>query len=228
MRSFITAHPMEVSPLSRANDADPFVTDRFELFIAGKEIANGFSELNDPEEQAARFRRHPRRAALPVHAPRGWLREMVPLFETVGQGVFRALKEAWNEWEEAPFHGGVQEAGGVDLADHVATVETRRAPGDSLQAVGLGGRGQAALLQGRQGAKIGQRERHQIGGLTGIRPFGGEENHVATVVEIERIGCRVNPAICTSGERRRAAKAGFLTRVLGSRHIVLMGNLDGV
>ena len=55
--TFITAHPIEVSPLSRANDADPFVTDRFELFIAGKEIANGFSELNDPEEQAARFRR---------------------------------------------------------------------------------------------------------------------------------------------------------------------------
>ena len=55
--TFITAHPMEVSPLSRANDADPFLTDRFELFIAGKEIANGFSELNDPEDQAARFRR---------------------------------------------------------------------------------------------------------------------------------------------------------------------------
>ena len=55
--TFITAHPMEVSPLSRANDADPFVTDRFELFIAGKEIANGFSELNDPEDQASRFRR---------------------------------------------------------------------------------------------------------------------------------------------------------------------------
>ena len=55
--TFITAHPMEVSPLSRANDADPFLTDRFELFIAGREIANGFSELNDPEDQAARFRR---------------------------------------------------------------------------------------------------------------------------------------------------------------------------
>ena len=55
--TFITAHPMEVSPLSRANDDDPFLTDRFELFIAGKEIANGFSELNDPEDQAARFRR---------------------------------------------------------------------------------------------------------------------------------------------------------------------------
>ena len=55
--TFVTAHPMEVSPLSRASDADPFLTDRFELFIAGKEIANGFSELNDPEDQAARFRR---------------------------------------------------------------------------------------------------------------------------------------------------------------------------
>ena len=54
--TFITAYPTEVSPLARQNDADPFVTDRFELFIGGREIANGFSELNDPEEQAARFR----------------------------------------------------------------------------------------------------------------------------------------------------------------------------
>jgi lysyl-tRNA synthetase class 2 len=53
---FVYAYPTEVSPLSRANDEDPFVTDRFELFVAGREIANGFSELNDPEEQAARFR----------------------------------------------------------------------------------------------------------------------------------------------------------------------------
>jgi len=53
---FITSYPTEVSPLSRQNDADPLITDRFELFIAGREIANGFSELNDPEEQAARFR----------------------------------------------------------------------------------------------------------------------------------------------------------------------------
>ncbi|MDH3305072.1 MAG: lysine--tRNA ligase [Gammaproteobacteria bacterium] len=53
---FITHYPTEVSPLSRANDTDPFVTDRFELFITGREIANGFSELNDPETQAARFR----------------------------------------------------------------------------------------------------------------------------------------------------------------------------
>ncbi|MHB8446437.1 MAG: amino acid--tRNA ligase-related protein, partial [Rudaea sp.] len=54
--TFVTAHPTEVSPLARANDADPEITDRFELFIGGKEIANGFSELNDPEDQAARFR----------------------------------------------------------------------------------------------------------------------------------------------------------------------------
>lgn len=54
--TFITAHPTEVSPLARANDADAEITDRFELFIGGKEIANGFSELNDPEDQASRFR----------------------------------------------------------------------------------------------------------------------------------------------------------------------------
>ncbi len=53
--TFITDHPVEVSPLARGSDNDPGYTDRFELFINGKEIANGFSELNDPEEQAARF-----------------------------------------------------------------------------------------------------------------------------------------------------------------------------
>ncbi len=55
--TFITAYPTEVSPLARRNDADPFVTDRFEFFVGGREIANGFSELNDPEDQAERFRR---------------------------------------------------------------------------------------------------------------------------------------------------------------------------
>lgn len=53
--TFITHYPTEVSPLSRRNDADPSVTDRFELFIGGQEIANGFSELNDAEDQAERF-----------------------------------------------------------------------------------------------------------------------------------------------------------------------------
>ena len=53
---FVTQYPAEVSPLARGNDADPFLTDRFELFIGGRELANGFSELNDPEDQAARFR----------------------------------------------------------------------------------------------------------------------------------------------------------------------------
>jgi lysyl-tRNA synthetase class 2 len=54
--TFIVAHPTDVSPLARRNDADPSVTDRFELFITGREMANGFSELNDPEDQAERFR----------------------------------------------------------------------------------------------------------------------------------------------------------------------------
>ena len=53
---FVTHYPAEVSPLARCNDADAFVTDRFELFIGGRELANGFAELNDPEEQAARFK----------------------------------------------------------------------------------------------------------------------------------------------------------------------------
>jgi lysyl-tRNA synthetase class 2 len=53
--TFITDFPAEVSPLSRRNDQDSFVADRFELFIGGRELANGFSELNDPEDQAERF-----------------------------------------------------------------------------------------------------------------------------------------------------------------------------
>ncbi|MFT5225397.1 MAG: lysyl-tRNA synthetase class 2 [Polaribacter sp.] len=53
--TFITAYPTEVSPLSRRNDDNPLVTDRFEFFVGGRELANGFSELNDPEDQAERF-----------------------------------------------------------------------------------------------------------------------------------------------------------------------------
>jgi lysyl-tRNA synthetase class 2 len=59
--TFVTDFPAEVSPLARRNDSDPEITERFELFIDAKEIANGFSELNDPEDQAERFQEQARR-----------------------------------------------------------------------------------------------------------------------------------------------------------------------
>jgi len=61
--TFAYAYPAEVSPLSRCNDLDPFVTDRWEFFIGGRELANGFSELNDPEDQARRFKQQVERKA---------------------------------------------------------------------------------------------------------------------------------------------------------------------
>ena len=54
--TFVTEYPVEVSPLSRRNEHKPDFADRFELFIGGKEFANGFCELNDPDDQALRFR----------------------------------------------------------------------------------------------------------------------------------------------------------------------------
>ena len=54
--TFVTEYPVEVSPLSRRNNENPLIADRFELFIGGKEIANGFCELNDPDDQAERFK----------------------------------------------------------------------------------------------------------------------------------------------------------------------------
>ena len=54
--TFVIGYPVEVSPLSRRNNDNPNIADRFELFIGGKEIANGFCELNDPDDQAERFK----------------------------------------------------------------------------------------------------------------------------------------------------------------------------
>jgi lysyl-tRNA synthetase, class II len=59
--TFVHSYPTEISPLSRQNDTDPFVTDRFEFYVDGRELANGFSELNDPIEQAERFREQAKR-----------------------------------------------------------------------------------------------------------------------------------------------------------------------
>ena len=74
--TFITAYPTEVSPLSRKNDHDPFIVDRFELIIGGREIANAFSELNDPVDQKERFLpRLPRRTRV-TKKPTTWMRIM--------------------------------------------------------------------------------------------------------------------------------------------------------
>jgi lysyl-tRNA synthetase, class II len=96
--TFVYAYPTEVSPLSRANDADPFVTDRFELFIAGRELANGFSELNDAEDQAARFRaqvaRHEAGDAEAMHYDADYVRALeygMPPAAGLGLGIDRLV-----------------------------------------------------------------------------------------------------------------------------------------
>ena len=90
--TYITGYPSDVSPLSRANDERPEIADRFELFIGGREIANGFSELNDPDEQLERFRaQEARRAAGDAEAMRidhDYLRALeYGLPPTGGQGL---------------------------------------------------------------------------------------------------------------------------------------------
>ncbi len=90
--TFITAYPIEVSPLARRNDADPTVTDRFELFVGGREIANGFSELNDPEDQAERFRQQAAAKATGDHEAMHYDADYIRALEyglppTAGEGI---------------------------------------------------------------------------------------------------------------------------------------------
>ncbi|MCC6135734.1 MAG: lysine--tRNA ligase [Candidatus Contendobacter sp.] len=90
--TFITAYPTEVSPLARRNDQDPGITDRFELFIGGREIANGFSELNDPEDQAERFRQQAEAKAAGDHEAMHYDADYIRALEyglppTAGEGI---------------------------------------------------------------------------------------------------------------------------------------------
>ncbi|MBS1224326.1 MAG: lysyl-tRNA synthetase [Proteobacteria bacterium] len=90
--TFITAYPTEVSPLARRNDADPSITDRFELFVGGREIANGFSELNDPEDQAERFRKQAEAKAAGDHEAMHYDADYIRALEyglppTAGEGI---------------------------------------------------------------------------------------------------------------------------------------------
>ncbi len=90
--TFVTGFPAEVSPLARRNDADPWLVDRFELFVAGREIANGFSELNDAEDQAERFKDQVRQKAAGDHEAMFYDEDYVRALEyglppTAGLGV---------------------------------------------------------------------------------------------------------------------------------------------
>ncbi|CAG0995738.1 lysyl-tRNA synthetase, class II [Burkholderiales bacterium] len=90
--TFIVDYPEEVSPLARRNDANPAITDRFELFVTGREMANGFSELNDPEDQAARFMEQARQKeagdAEAMHYDADYIRALeYGLPPTAGEGI---------------------------------------------------------------------------------------------------------------------------------------------
>ncbi len=90
--TFITAYPAEVSPLARRNDDNPEVTDRFEFFVGGREVANGFSELNDPEDQAERFRQQVENLAAgddeAMHYDHDYIRALeIGLPPTAGEGI---------------------------------------------------------------------------------------------------------------------------------------------
>ena len=90
--TFIVDYPAEVSPLARRNEANPEITDRFELYIAGREIANGFSELNDPEDQAARFLEQARQKEAGDHEAMHYDADYIRALEyglppTAGEGI---------------------------------------------------------------------------------------------------------------------------------------------
>jgi lysyl-tRNA synthetase class 2 len=90
--TFITAYPVEVSPLSRRNDDHPEISDRFEFFVDGKEIANGFSELNDAEDQAERFRQQVEEKAAGDHEAMHYDADYIRALEygmppTAGEGI---------------------------------------------------------------------------------------------------------------------------------------------
>jgi lysyl-tRNA synthetase class 2 len=90
--TFIIDYPTEVSPLARASDRHPQITERFELYIAGREIANGFSELNDPEDQAARFREQARQKEAGDHEAMHYDADYIRALEyglppTAGEGI---------------------------------------------------------------------------------------------------------------------------------------------